>query len=922
MQTVEWNSSDADGDARTFAVHYSPDGGGVWLPLDVGLQQPRVEIDPAQIEGSDSVQIRVLASDGFNTTGQRTGAIRVVQTPRIEVAAQFDLHGGWVGQTVERTLAVRNTGSGPLTITAITSSSNAVAPRTAAPLSLGAGESGAVRLRFTPPGVGAFLGTLTLQSNDPARPNVQVAFEGEGVSAATADVAAGAATLDFGAVNAGQSARRTLWFENFGPAAATITAIETTGAAFGVQAPATPYQLGVRREGLAVTFTPPAAGPFNGRVTIRSNSPGQPAIEVALSGTGVTAGGGGPRPAINRGGVVDAASFTPALAAGSIASVFGVELASGTEMAQSAPLPASLNGVRVLVDGRAAPLFFVSDTQINFQMPYEVGAAGQANVVVERNGTASAAEAAQLAPNAPAMFVNPNTGEPIVQRHPAFDLINAGNPARPGDVLILFLTGIGQLSGRPASGSLAPSGPLATALSNPAVTVGGQPAAVYFAGLAPGYVGLGQINIQLPQFAATVPGPGQSTGTLPLVIRFGDRSSRSVNLPMAGVTSVGADISVVLEEVRPRQATVQDNLAVDYEVRKPAGISGTVTRRVLISPDAEVTRSDVLLSELTMEIDDLGDEPFSARGITLFDIFTPQTYYVAVEVEFAGDTNPSNNLSNALPLEIVAQRPAFDASITLQQVEPGQAGPGDPLTLLNTAAGADNLTATLRRSVYLSTDATVTTSDTLIGTRTVDIVDGSAEVTSTNNFLPRDTAPGDYFVGVILEPDGDRNPGNNVSAALPLRVTSGRAPFDIGVRVSDVSPRVVAAGGPLAVRYSIENPSRASGIYTREIRLSRDAVITAQDTLINVRTFSLLGDEPNLVSENNAVPAATTAGSYFVGVIVETTADTNPANNTSPAPIAVTVTAPAAALEVRRDGPAAPGHLTADGPSRLIGSDN
>jgi hypothetical protein len=151
-------------------------------------------------------------------------------------------------------------------------------------------------------------------------------------------------------------------------------------------------------------------------------------------------------------------------------------------------------------------------------------------------------------------------------------------------------------------------------------------------------------------------------------------------------------------------------------------------------------------------------------------------------------------------------------------------------------------------------------------------------------------------VGIILESAADSNPGNNVSSALPVQVVSSREPFDIGVRMTDVSPRQVASGGALAVRYTVENSARVSGIYVREVRLSQDAMITADDTLISSRTFALLGDEPEFESTNNVIPAATAPGNYFVGIIVDTAGDTNLANNASPNPVSITVTAPAAAL--------------------------
>jgi uncharacterized protein (TIGR03437 family) len=910
MQSVRWDSSDADGDARTFAVHYSPDGGGVWLPLDIDRRETELEVDPSQIEGGNNVLVRVLGSDGFNTTETRVGPIQVVQTPRIEVADRLDLHNALVGQAVERVVTVRNPGSGPLTIASVTSSNSVVVVTTPAPIVLWAGESRDIQVRFTPPSAGPHMGTLALQSDDSLRPRVEVVFEGQGITESTAEVVAAVSAIDFGSVNVGETAERTLTFENFGPALATVNSIATTPTAFSVQGLATPYQLGVRREHLVVTFTPAAAGRVEGRATIRTSGPNQAVIEVALSGTGLAASGGGPRPAIHRNGVVDAASYAATLAPGGIASIFGAGLASGVAGIVSTPLPTNLGGVRVLVDGRAAPLFYVSPGQINFQAPYEVRTSGQLSIVVERDGVASAAEAAQVAPNAPAVFTN-GAGEPAAQRNPALDTITAANPARPGDVLTLFVTGIGELSNQPASGSPAPGGPLAHALRNARVTVGGVSATVYFAGLTPGFVGLGQINFEVPQFAAIhaiqshkSQRAGQSVTALPLVVEIGINSSRPVNLPVEGAPQGPGQVTVRLDEVLPQRAVIADHLVVRYTVRKPAGVGGMATLRVFLGTTAAVSTHDTLLHEHFIELSNAGDEQLTESGITLLDILTPRNYFVAVQLEVPGDPDPANNLSASLPFEIVSQRPAFDASLQLTAVTPQQAGPGDSLTLEYVVSAAEGLTATLQRSVYLSADPAITAADTLLNTRTLDIIDGAADIISHNNFLPRDLVPGDYFVGIILEPEGDRNPANNVAAGLPVRVTAGRIPFDIGVTLTDVSPRQAAAGGALAVRYSVQNLSAASGIFTREIRLSSDAVITRDDTLVNTRTFTLFGDAPDLISENNVIPAGAAPGAYFIGLIVDTAGDTNASNNTSPTPIPITVTAPAAALTASPQGSA------------------
>jgi uncharacterized protein (TIGR03437 family) len=228
-------------------------------------------------------------------------------------------------------------------------------------------------------------------------------------------------------------------------------------------------------------------------------------------------------PTIATNGVVNAASFGVLLAPGGLASLFGVELAVETLAASELPLPTTLGGVRVQVNGVDAPLLFVSPRQINFQVPYETPISSKVSVVALLGDQESLSQPTPVAEFAPAMFVNPNSGAPIVQRHPDGALIATGNPAKPGDVLVIYVTGIGGLDNPPASGAAASDAPLAMATSLPVVTVGGVEATVLFAGLAPGFVGLGQINIQLPE---DLP----QGASLELVISFGASGSQTLQL--------------------------------------------------------------------------------------------------------------------------------------------------------------------------------------------------------------------------------------------------------------------------------------------------------------------------------------------------------------------------------------------------------
>jgi len=240
----------------------------------------------------------------------------------------------------------------------------------------------------------------------------------------------------------------------------------------------------------------------------------------------------GPTPSIGMGGVVNAANGAPTLVPGGLASVFGLNLAASTVLATTVPLPRSLGGVEVTVNGIPAPILFVSALQINFQVPFEISLDGPLSVAVVRGGVPSIVENAPVALYAPGFFINFATGEPYAQRFPDFTPISAANPAREGDVLIVYFNGVGGLTTEPETGDAAVVDPLSQALVFPTVTLGGVAQTVTFTGLAPGFVGLGQANIVLSNFPAALEAAKGGGNTLPLVMDFGGLPSIAVDLPV------------------------------------------------------------------------------------------------------------------------------------------------------------------------------------------------------------------------------------------------------------------------------------------------------------------------------------------------------------------------------------------------------
>ena len=525
-RTLRWQASDADGAPLTYQLSYSPDNGLTWLPIALDLASTEYILNPARIEGGAMVRLRVRASDGFHTASAEVGPLTVQQRPAIATdPSPVDLGFATVGDRGDKSVTLRNSGSGYLRVESIASSNTRFRPLpNALPLLIAAGETFRIPIAYSPTTVGADTSTLTVRSNAAGQETFTFTIRASSVDGRQPRLETDLAALAFRPLLVGSSARATLSLHN--PALVDLTASwSLQGQGFRLQGPSQ-ATIAARAEAvLTVVFEPTAAGPFNGTLTLTSNDPNRPTLTIPIRGSAYTAPPQPQAPRINRGGVVDAAQFQPTLSPGGIASLFGSELASSVVSASTVPLPTSLNGVRVLIHGIPAPLFFIAPTQINFQVPFEVPAGATVEVIVDRDGVQSPVETARVNQFAPAVFVDPTTKDPIVTRFPDNAVISTANPARPGDVLILYLTGVGGLTSRPTTGQATPGSPLPESSLPATVTLGGQPVTVLYAGLSPFFIGLAQLNLQLP---ATLP-PGAK---LPLLIRFGSAESQPVQLPV------------------------------------------------------------------------------------------------------------------------------------------------------------------------------------------------------------------------------------------------------------------------------------------------------------------------------------------------------------------------------------------------------
>lgn len=206
-------------------------------------------------------------------------------------------------------------------------------------------------------------------------------------------------------------------------------------------------------------------------------------------------------------GVVNTASFAPggsSIAPGEFVALYGSGLAPSLQVATTTTFPTTLGGVSVTMNNLPAPLYFVSGTQIAALVPFALP--GQrATIVVTNNGVRSNSVDVPIARTAPGIFsLDKNGIGSGAILHANFTVVSANSPARRGETILVYLTGLGPVS--PVIGDGAPgrgAEPFNRTTQTPTVHIGSKRGTVTYSGLAPGLPGLYQVNVTIPADAPT-----------------------------------------------------------------------------------------------------------------------------------------------------------------------------------------------------------------------------------------------------------------------------------------------------------------------------------------------------------------------------------------------------------------------------------
>ena len=238
-------------------------------------------------------------------------------------------------------------------------------------------------------------------------------------------------------------------------------------------------------------------------------------------------------PVVFDGGVVNNASFAPSpapLAPGSIAAVFGTGLNDGSMVLFSSfdkegKLATTLGGASVTVNGVPAPMFYSTPGQLGFQVPFELATASSATLKVTVAGQTSAAITVPVGGLAPGLFSTnqEGTGAAAALHTDGVTPVTAQKPAKPNEVIVLFGTGLGLLTPALPTGEAAKNNSTAVV---PTITVDGKNADVQFAGAAPGFVGLNQVNLKIPSGTRSAP-------DIPVALSIGGKASNTVTIAVS-----------------------------------------------------------------------------------------------------------------------------------------------------------------------------------------------------------------------------------------------------------------------------------------------------------------------------------------------------------------------------------------------------
>ena len=350
------------------------------------------------------------------------------------------------------------------------------------------------------------------------------------------------------------------------------------------------------------------------------------------------------------------------------------------------------------------------------------------------------------------------------------------------------------------------------------------------------------------------------------------------------------DLAVGTPTVSDSTPSAGGSLTLSATVRNQGdGSSGATTLRYYRSTDSTITTSDTSVG--TDAVGTLAASGASAETIDLTAPSEPGTYYYGACVDAVSDeSDTTNNCSGSLSITVNVTT-APDLAVGTPTVSDSTPSAGGSFTLSATVRNrGDGSSAATTLRYYRSTDSTITTSDTSVGTDAVGTLSASGASAETID-LTAPSEPGTYYYGACVDAVSDESDTtNNCSGSLSITVSAATAP-DLAVGTPTVSDSTPSAGGSLTLSATVRNQGDgSSGATTLRYYRSTDSTITTSDTSVGtdaVGTLSASGASAETID----LTAPSGPGTYYYGACVDAVSSESDTTNNCSGSVQVTVSA-------------------------------
>ena len=317
------------------------------------------------------------------------------------------------------------------------------------------------------------------------------------------------------------------------------------------------------------------------------------------------------------------------------------------------------------------------------------------------------------------------------------------------------------------------------------------------------------------------------------------------------------------------------------------GRSASTTLRYYRSADATITTGDTGVG--TDSVSGLDAQESEAESISVTASSTSGTYYYGACVDSTSDESDTTNNCSAAVTVTVGAAPAPDLVVDTPTVTNISPIAGASFTLSATVRNqGDGRSASTTLRYYRSTDATITTGDTGVGTDSVSWLDAQGSGAESISVTASST-PGTYYYGACVDSTSDESDTtNNCSAAVTVTVTPPLPPdLVVDTPTVDISSPTAGASFTLSATVRNQGNGRSASTTLRYYR-STDATITTGDTGVGTDSVSGL-DALESGAESISVTASSTPGTYYYGACVDSTSDESDTTNNCSAAVTVTV---------------------------------